>query len=333
MNSSSGSVDYNVYRSSIISHLRLQGLKDNSDAYTAFSHWHPAVLELHRENRLKVAKMMFPRTLSLALGKEIGLTVHDKIQGDSCTPTTYFINVPSATFASYNDYLNTRFIDQQIIMMASGERPVPHGIRLSLSTSAGEKSAQDAPNLLRLSSVQQRSTFMSAELLYEERALVTEKLKEQTIRKKNEYASTVADMNETARKLFKKSERDNKSLKRQLEAESEKNDLLRKKNKEAIVELTEMKRIVSQSITRSNIVCPIWHENNPRLVPYWLGFINYTEFTTYHRCIWPDVVTVVHVKDGNITEFEKSIITKMFFRKGLEFELIGFIWGRTKTSS
>ena len=82
--SSPHSVDYNVYRSSIIHHLRLQGLKDNSGAYVAYSHWHPAVLELHRENRLKVAKMMFPRTLSLALGKEIGLTEHDKIQGDSC---------------------------------------------------------------------------------------------------------------------------------------------------------------------------------------------------------------------------------------------------------
>ena len=90
-----------------------------------------------------------------------------------------------------------------------------------------------------------------------------------------------------------------------------------------------MKRIVSQSITRSNIVCPIWHENNPRFVPYWLGFINYTEFTIYHKCIWPDIVTVVHVKDGYITEFEKSMITKMLFRKGLEFELIGFLWGCT----
>jgi hypothetical protein len=218
-----------VYRSSIISHLRLQGLKDNSDAYVAYSHWHPSVLELHRENRLKVAKIMFPRTLSLALGKEMGLTTHDKIQGDGCTPTSFYINVPSATFACYDDYLNTRFVDQQIIMMASGERPVPLGIRLSMSPSASEKSAQDQPSFLRLSSVQQRSSFMSAELLYEERALDVKKLKDKIIKEKKENASTVAGMKQAARKLFKELERDNKSLKRQLESEGEKNDLLRKK--------------------------------------------------------------------------------------------------------
>ena len=178
---------------------------------------------------------MFPRTLSLALGKEIGPTEHDKIQGDGCTPTTFYINVPSAKFVCYDDFLNTRFVDQQIIMMATGERPIPLGIRLSLSTSASEKSAQVQPNFLRLSSVQQRSSFMSAELLYEERALDEKILRDKTIKEKKEYASTVAGMKEAAHKLFKELESDNKSLKRQLESEGEKNDLLREKKEKQLL--------------------------------------------------------------------------------------------------
>lgn len=147
--------------------MRLKGLKDDSEFFVALSHWHPAVQELHRKKRLEVALAAFPRWLSFELGKEIGLTRNQKIEGAGCSPTTYFINVPSATFATYNDYLSTKFVDDQIVSMASGEGSVPLGIRLSLSTSARENSAQDAPNLVRLSSVRQRSSFVSAELLQE----------------------------------------------------------------------------------------------------------------------------------------------------------------------
>ena len=82
-------------------------------------------------------------------------------------------------------------------------------------------------------------------------------------------------------------------------------------------------------ILRSNIVCPIWHEQHSEFFPYWLGFKSYSEFTIYHKCLWPDVNTIVHIKDDFITEFERSIITKIFFRKELEFMMIGHIWGRT----
>jgi hypothetical protein len=165
---------------------------------------------------LEVALATFPRWLSFKFGKEIGLTHKQKIEGAGCNPTTYFINVPSATFATYNDYLSTKFVDDQIVSMASGEPSVPLGIKLSLSTSAREKSAHDAPNLVRLSSVQQRSSFVSAELLQEGRALVDKKSKGQ-MRKDEEarHVSIIAVMNERERDIIKEAEMKIESLTRQ----------------------------------------------------------------------------------------------------------------------
>lgn len=132
-------------------------------------------------------------------------------------------------------------------------------------------------------------------------------------------------MSADGQKLIKKSVNEVNTLKRQLEEMTEKIRIVSQKKTEILQELDEMKQMMSKSIVRSNIVCPVWHEKKPRFVPYWLGFISYAEFTIYHKCLWPDVSTVVHIKDSSISEFEKSIITKMFFRKGLEFELIGYI--------
>lgn len=327
--SAARSTDYNQYRSSIIKHLRLKGIKDNLDHYVALSHWHPKILEAHDKSKVKGTNKMFPRAISFELGKTIGLTANYKIQGNECSPLLYYINVPSATFDSFNNYLSTEFVDQQIVLIASGEQPVSKEIRLSLSTSASEKITGDAASLARLTSVQQRSAFMEAELLHEERALVEKKKQDKKARIDEEYISTVADMSEGARKILRKTENQVTSLKRQLEEESEKNNLLRDKNIKVTNEIKGINNMVSRSIVRANIVCPIWHENNPEFVHYWLGFKDYAEFVTYHKCLWPDVDTIVHIKDGHITEFEKSIITKIVFRKGLEFKLLGFIWDRT----
>jgi hypothetical protein len=127
-----------------------------------------------------------------------------------------------------------KFVDDQIVSMASGERSVPLGIRLSLSTSAREKSAQDAPNLVRLSSVQQRSSFVSAELLQEGRALVDKKSKGQ-MRKDEEvrYVSIIAVMNESERDIIKEAEMKLASLKRQVDEMVEESVSIDEENREA----------------------------------------------------------------------------------------------------
>ena len=120
-----------------------------------------------------------------------------------------------------------------------------------------------------------------------------------------------------------------KNLKSQLLMQTKRYDRMIAKKEKVDEELRVMKKMNKDCIVRANNVCPNWHEEHPKFGPYWLGFINYSEFIIYHKCLWPDVKTIVHVTDGFITPFEKSLITKMFFRKGLEFKLIGHIWGRT----
>ena len=317
-----------TYRYSIIKHLRLCDLDERLEYFVAFSHWHPRVLEFLDENKSVGAKKMFPRVLSLVLGREIGLESFDRLPAASSSPTSYYVNAPSATLHFYDNFLNTVFIDRQISFIASGECFVSPDLRKSLSAS-GSGNILEVSSLARLSTVQQRSSFVAAEILSEERVIMQQKSKDKDRALIEKRLSTIEHMSADGKKLIKKSVTEVNALKRQLEEMTETNRVLSQKKTEILLELDEMKQIMSKSIVRSNIVCPVWHKNNPRFVPYWLGFISYAEFTIYHNCLWPDVSTVINIKDSSISEFEKSIITKMFFRKGLEFELIGYIWGRT----
>ena len=312
----------------MIKNLNLFDLEVTSTSYVAFSHWHPLILDHHQKNKGVKIQPMFPKTLSFDLGQMIGLESHHKLQGSKLADCKYYINSPLATTAFFNNYLDTEFVDRQIQILASGSSSVPNDILLSLSASASDKKPIDS-DLVRLSSVKQRSSFIAAEIICEERIMNKKKLEDTNKKKEIKRITTIKRMSGDARQLLEKSECELELLKKQLCEEIEKNGALRKRKRESDDEMVEMKKIISHSIVRANIVCPIWHENNPKFVHYWLGFKNYKEFTIYHKCLWPDVSTVVHIKDGNITEFEKSIVTKMFFRKGLEFELLGFIWGRT----
>lgn len=317
-----------AYRYSIIKHLRLCDLDERLEHFVAFSHWHPRVLEFLDESKAVGAKKMFPRVLSLVLGREIGLESYDRLPAASSSPTSYYVNAPSATLHFYDNYLNTEFIDRQISFIASGECLVSPELRKSLSVS-GSGSSVEGSSLARLSTVQQKSSFAAAEILSEERVIMKQKGEDKDRAVREKRLLIIEHMSADGQKLIKKSVNEVNTLKRQLEEMTEKIRIVSQKKTEILQELDEMKQMMSKSIVRSNIVCPVWHEKNPRFVPYWLGFISYAEFTIYHKCLWPDVSTVVHIKDSSISEFEKSIITKMFFRKGLEFELIGYIWGRT----
>ena len=325
---SPGAIESDRYRSSVMKHLRLSDLDENIDNFVAFSHWHPRVLEEHHKNKKNSAGKMFPKVLCFELGREIGLLAHDRVPTAISSSSKYYINVPSATAEFYRTYLNTAFTDQQIANLASGESTVPVAIRRSLSASGSEETSEGL-GLARLSSVRQRSSFIAAEILNEERKMKNEKNENKRKSDKESEITTLLNMTTDGQKLMKKSVSEVKLLKRKLEESMVTNRMLHEKKEDAEKELKRMSDMISDSIIRSNIVCPTWHESHPKFVPYWLGFISYSEFTIYHQCLWPDISTVVDVKDGYITEFEKSIITKMFFRKGLEFELIGHIWGRS----
>ena len=83
------------------------------------------------------------------------------------------------------------------------------------------------------------------------------------------------------------------------------------------------------SFTRTNITSAEWHKANPKFAHYWLGFRSWGEFIIYHQCLWPKVSTEVLHSNKYISDFEQSVITKMFFRKGNEFASLGWMWGRT----
>ena len=306
----------------------MSNLDDSIDNFLAFCHWHPRVLEEHHKNKKISAGQMFPKVLCFELGREIGLLAHDRVPTAISSSSKYYINVPSATAEFYRNYLNTEFIDQQIVNMAMGECTLPAAVRASLSASGSERTSEDL-GLARLSSVRQRSSYVAAEILNEERKMKIEKIEKKRSADKEKVATVILNMTEDGQKLLKKSLSEVKLLKRKLEESIVTNQMLHENKINAEHKLKRMRNMISNSIIRSNIVYPTWHKSHPKFVPYWLGFISYAEFTIYHNCLWPDVSTIVHVKDGHITEFEKSMMTKMYFRKGLEFELIGHIWGRS----
>lgn len=320
-------IESDHFRSAIIKSLRLCDLNEKSEYFVAFSHWHPRVLKAHNESKGVGANKMFPKVLSLDLGKIIGLENHYRLPVTNSSPSRFYINVPSATIQFYHVYLTTEFIDEQISSIASGESTVNSSIWQSLSTSGSDKSVKNS-SLARLATVKQRSSFVAAEILFEARVMEKKKVEEKMRSEREKKLSTIGLMSAEGQKLMKKSAAEVNSLKRQLEEVTESHRVLNEKKNDAVAELQTMKKLISKGIIRSNIVCPTWHEKNPNFVPYWLGFRSYAEFTIYHKCLWPDVSTTVDVKSGKITEYEKSIITKMFFRKGLEMELLGNIWGR-----
>lgn len=309
----------------MINHLRLTDLNDKSPNFLAFSHWHPRVLEEHRNSNEGSAKKIFPKILSLERGREI---TPDRVPAAISSSSWYYFNVPSATVGFYRNYLNTVFLDQQINNLASGDHSVPAAIRKALSSNSSENKLP-GEDLARLATVRQKSAFMAAEILIEEREMLEQKSKNKIVADKEKKVTIINNMTDDGKKVLRKIESEVKVLKRQLEVSAETNQLLQDKNREITDELEKMKVTVSKGITRSNIVCPIWHESHPKFCHYWLGFISFAEFVIYHKCLWPYVNSTVEIKDGRICDFEKSMITKMYFRKGLEFELIGNIWGRS----
>ena len=171
-----GALISNQYRSGVLKHLQLLGLDDSRENMVAISHWHPKILEFHSKDKANTAKTMFPRVVSLDIGKEIGLLkCHRSRDSNSLFLNTY-VNVPTTTAAAFNEYLDTVFIDAQIDLIASGGPMIPTSIRTSLSSSAKDAISDDESNIARLSSVQQRSSYIAAEILYEEKKMSEKKL-------------------------------------------------------------------------------------------------------------------------------------------------------------
>jgi hypothetical protein len=57
------------------------------------------------------------------------------------------------------------------------------------------------------------------------------------------------------------------------------------------------------------------------------------EFKIYHACVWPEISVNFQLKDLNddITELEKSIITKMRMRKGAEESTLQTLWCKDRS--
>ena len=60
----------NKYGKRLVVHPSLPKMDQSKDYYIAYCHWHPKVLELHHKAKQIVLKTMFPRTVSLDMGKE-----------------------------------------------------------------------------------------------------------------------------------------------------------------------------------------------------------------------------------------------------------------------
>ena len=131
-------------------------------------------------------------------------------------------------------------MDQQIHNLASGDHSVPAAIRKALSSNSSEKKLP-SEDLARLATVRQKSAFMAAEILNEEREMLEQKNKNKMVADKEKKVTIINDMTDEGKKVLKKIESEVKVLRRQLEVSAETNRLLEEKNREIGDELRKMK--------------------------------------------------------------------------------------------
>ena len=109
-------------------------MDQSTDYYVAYCHWHPKVLELHHKAKQMVPKTMFPKTVSLDIGKELCFHKYDGVQEARGSPMNRYYNVPSATYGFYCSYLDTTLVDTNITLYASGAVTTLNSLRESFSS-------------------------------------------------------------------------------------------------------------------------------------------------------------------------------------------------------
>lgn len=214
-------MESNEYRKRLIVHLSLPEMDHSKDYYIAYCHWHPKILELHHKARQILPKTMFPRTITLDMGKELSFHKSDGVQEAKGSPMNRFYNVPSATFDFYCGYLSTTIVDKNITEIASGTLTSLNSLRESLSTPSLRNGVESGSSD-RLLSVKQKSALAAAKLVVEERIMEEGKTKKKLEAAEEKKINNISTMNDAQKKLYYLLRAENSSLKRKLDEMAQK---------------------------------------------------------------------------------------------------------------
>jgi hypothetical protein len=102
---------------------------------------------------------------------------------------------------------------------------------------------------------------------------------------------------------------------------------------EAMAYAAEMESIVKSTLNRNSVMDDMWHAQHPKFAPYMLGLPTWAIFKEVHSCLWPEIsISMNRSCKSNATSFEKSLLTRIHFRKGFEIETLALMFGRDRTT-
>ncbi len=82
-----------------------------------------------------------------------------------------------------------------------------------------------------------------------------------------------------------------------------------------------------------------WHVNNPTFAKHWLGMDNWSQFKVLVQCTWPSVkfpteslAERIKMPNPSMSELEQCMVARMRLRKGMGYEGVCTLWGRSDSS-
>lgn len=297
----SGKTDQVEHRRSLFcKHLNCNSKNKNIDKkYVSYTHFHPTVIKKFRSGRL-------PFYLSKELGDSVGIDRSDRYeQGDD---SKFYHNVPNV---SRNEALS-------FIAIAKAEN-IPVG---------GGHSILKRKNMADEQSRKKERENQEKEEKKEHRE------KEKDERKKLNLFTNEQQMKYVT-SLQKKAKQDKEDYDDTITALKNQINYLT-----ALVKAGEEKQEkIKSGLTRENIIDENWHETHKQQCKDLFGFYSFKEMKIYMECFWPeyfDENKLPHCfklkENGNISEFEQALITKMRFHRKVTVEHLAGIYGVHYTS-
>ncbi len=308
------------FRERVFYHLKLsQSILDNTkDLRIAYHHFNPVILEqLYAID----SNRQFQKTISLNMGKQIGLTAIEK----SKHITDTYIFPPNQTWIEIEEYITVTYSSNSLKKLQSMVEETTNPSNFNLST----------PNICNTKQRLEFETLQSS---------LDSKVEEYEVKMRTECARELQMEKDLTsfihsfstpqqHEWYIKSSSTLSTQKVKIEELMQRVYELENVMKGMKIKYEQQLAIQMAKGHRYRYTNDQWHEQNTWFAKFWLGFESWHEFKTFHGCIWPEVdmnVNQMYVEgDDNISEFEKSIIAKMRMRKkGVELEVLSTLWDR-----
>ncbi|MBT5401961.1 MAG: hypothetical protein HOL28_00800 [Crocinitomicaceae bacterium] len=281
-------------------HLNCEEIKGKG-CYISLAHFHPKVVEEYEGKR-------FPKYISKAIGKSIGLSDNDI--NDKGDDAKYYYNLPNMSREAAKSYIST-------VKASKSSTPVQGGSSIYRKRKIIESSEEKE----REEQQQQRQKKEDAQL-----------------KKKLDFLTCLSmDQQEHFERLEKKIS--NKSS--EIDSLIEKIELLEVANKTLKEKMDQSEKREStindrfnSGFTRKNLLDDKWHEKYPAQCKDLFGFESFREMKIYFSCFWPEYFgdteneSCFKLKEnGLISTFEKAAMTKMRFHRRVTLNHIAGIYG------